>query len=461
MNLSFTEKLIIKTLLADDRYASSIVSSVERKHFTSRTAGQIYETIQKHFSQYKDLPSADVVVSNLTNGAECTEYIQECNSIDFDSVKQFDYLIDSTDEWLKQRAIQLAIMESADVISEKESADYGKIRELIEGALTKTLKADLGLNYFDDMFPRLKRIFTETDERVPTGFPMLDDLLNGGLPPYTLSIFVGRIHGGKSLVMNNMIARQIMAGYNVVMMTLEMSEDAMAQRFDSILSGLDINRIYSTKKKDLIDKLKEIKATPGRGSLFVKQFPPKSSSVNEFRMYLHELSMRKIKPHILYCDYINLLKQSGGKNNAAMHEEITQIAEELRALSFEYKIPVVSVTQINRGGMRVGLEELDFDFISGSLGIGNTADFLAMLGLDYDSQVYKSEMMYKVCKNRIGGQVGHIGKLYMDSASLRLYDESELDIWIKDASTSGAKRDLKEKENPNRGTSDQYQKRNK
>ena len=70
-------------------------------------------------------------------------------------------------------------------------------------------------------------------------------------------------------------------------------------------------------------------------------------------------------------------------------------------------------------------------------------------------------VLHEAGLNRIGGQVGHIGKLYMDSSSLKLYDESELDIWMKDAVISGSKRDLKEKENPNRGISDQYQKRNK
>lgn len=447
MNLDFAEKLLIKSIFEDERYAATIVSAVEKKHFTSRTAGKIYDHIKDHFKEYKELPTSDIVINTITDSEDAADYIKECKSIDFSSSKQFDYLITSTDEWLKQRAIQLAIMESADVISEKDSNDYGKIRELMESALCKSLKFDIGLNYFEDLGSRLKRIMTTKDTRIPSYFPMLDDILGGsggmgGFPPYTLSVFVGRIHGGKSLIMNNLIARQIMHGHNVVMLTLEMSQDAMAQRFDSILTGLDINRIYSTKFNDLKQKISAIKSTPGRGNLFVKQYPPKGSSVGDFRAYLHELAIRKFKPSIIFVDYINLMKTSY-KSHGALHEDITQISEELRALSFEFECPVVSVTQINRGGMRVGLDELDFDFISGSLGIGNTADFLSMLGLDYDSQVYKSEIHYKINKNRIGGQVGTTGKLYMDSRSLKLYDESELDLWIKDAEISNGNRDIK------------------
>jgi hypothetical protein len=63
--------------------------------------------------------------------------------------------------------------------------------------------------------------------------------------------------------MINMASRQVMMGYNVVLFTLEMSQDSTAQRFDSILSGLDINRIYTTKKSELVTKLKEVKATEG------------------------------------------------------------------------------------------------------------------------------------------------------------------------------------------------------
>ena len=453
-NLSFAESLLIKSILLDDRYASSIISAVEGKHFVSKVGAQIYNKVKDHYSAYKELPSSDIIINTIGSQSlqeEAAEYLKACSSIDFDINKQFDYLIDSTDEWLKQRAVQLAIMESADVISEKDSADYGKIREIMEGALTKTFRIDLGLNYFDDLGTRLKRIFTGVDVRVKTYFPMLDDILNGGFTPYTFSVFVGRIHGGKSLIMNNLICRQVMHGHNIVMFTLEMSQDAMAQRFDSILTNQDINRIYTTKENQsrLAQALAEVKNTPGRGTLFVKQYPPRGSSINDFRAYLHELSMRKFKPSIIFCDYVNLLKP-GFKSKAARWEEIEQISEELRSLSFEYQCPVVSVTQINRGSMRAGLDELDFDAISGSLGIGNTADFLAMLGLDYDSQIYKSEIMYSIAKNRIGGQVGTIGKFYVDDRSLRMYDESELELWIKDAEYTRGGRGLKEskKENP-------------
>ena len=138
-------------------------------------------------------------------------------------------------------------MDSADIISEGAEADYGKVRDLVESALTKTLKIDLGLNYFDSLSERLKRIFTASDVRVPTGFTAFDEYINGGFPGYTLSMGAARVHGNKSGWMANCAARQVLMGYSPVMFTLEMSEDAFGQRFDSIFTGLDINRIYSTK----------------------------------------------------------------------------------------------------------------------------------------------------------------------------------------------------------------------
>ena len=119
--------------------------------------------------------------------------------------------------------------------------------------------------------------------------------------------------------------------------------------------------------------------------------------------------MRDVKPHILYVDYINLMK-SAYKVEQNMYSTIKRVAEELRALSFEFEIPVISVSQLNREGTFVNFEALDFNHIAESLGIPATADFMSIIGTDEDMMVYENEVLYKITKNRLGGRVGQILK---------------------------------------------------
>jgi replicative DNA helicase len=219
-----------------------------------------------------------------------------------------------------------------------------------------------------------------------------------------------------------------------------MSEDAFAQRFDSILTGLDMNRMYLSREKrsQLISKLQNIKTYDNLGKLFIKQYPTGAASILDFRMYLRELQIRGNDIDIIYVDYINLMR-AAYKQSDGMYQVIKAISEELRALSFEFKCPIVSVSQLNREGFYTTFAEINFNHIAESMGIPATADFMAILGTDENEMIYESEVLYKITKSRIGGMVGTIDKFYLDKRSLKMYDASEMDEWIEDATISGDK----------------------
>jgi len=313
--------------------------------------------------------------------------------------------------------------------------------------LVKDIRIDLGLKYFEEMGIRLRRIFTTSESRIPTYFPVFDELINGGFPPYTFSVITAKIHGGKSNTMANFAARQVLNGKNAVVISLEMSQDAFAQRFDGIYSGLDINRIYLSRsyKRNLIDKLTPLRDSEDRGELYIKQYPTGDASVLDFRIYLRELVLRDIKIDIVYVDYINLMK-TAYKTDKNMYSTVKRVSEELRALSFEFKCPILSVSQLNREGFFVNFNELDFNYVAESMGVPATADFMAILGVDEEQMVYESEILYKITKSRIGGRVGHTERFYLDKRSLKMYDVSELDLWIEEATDSGDDREQVDQE---------------
>ena len=281
---------------------------------------------------------------------------------------------------------------------------------------------------------RLERIFTASINRIPTYFYGLDEFIQGGFPPFTLSVLVAKIHGFKSNTMANWAARQVLNGHTVVLLTLEMSEDMFAQRFDSIYSRMDINQMYTNRHNQvkLFRNLKTLYKDEKRGNLFIKQYPTGAASVADFRAYLRELTIRGINPEIIYVDYLNLM-QATNVPASDLYIKGKSIAEELRALSFEFELPVVSVSQLNREARWTDFKSIDFNYISESMGVPATADFMAIIGLDEDDWIYQHEIHNKIAKNRLGGRVNEIWKTYYDERTLKMYDETEEQLWLDDA----------------------------
>ncbi len=451
MESSFLEKIMIKSIMADKNYLSAILSSFSKDYFDDITAGQIYEYVCRNFTEFGNIVPESAIIAEIDKTeTKAKDFFNEVNSIDFDVAKNYDFLFNNTNSYLKEKAIKKSILDSVDVINKAESSnitteDIGKIRHIIEEGLTKDLLIDLGLNYFGDLKERLTRILTSDVKRIPTYFPILDEYISGGFPPYTLSLFIARIHGQKSSFLANMASRQVLHGKNVVLASLEMSEDAFAQRFDAIFTLYDINGIYRDKtlRSKLVKTLNDVKNKDGMGELWIKDFPTGKATIADFRRYLRELIIRGSRPDIFICDYINLMKPEY-KNKGDMYSDVKTISEELRALSFEFKIPVVSVSQLNRDGMNIPFEQVDFTSIAESIGTIATSDMATIFGNDESKSVYESELFYKIVKNRLGGRVGEINKLYYDQRNLKIYDSCELDKWIFDAGVSGDTRKMAE-----------------
>jgi len=425
-----------------------ISSMFDSRFFQDPIISQLFSLTQNYVNEYNEKPDRGLLI-NLVDSSDkdsTIEIFNEIDELDFDIPSQYKYIFDETNNYLKTRALSYAIMDSLPIIESK--GNLNEIRELVESALCKDLSINLGLDYFSTMAERLKRMMSSSEHRVKTYYKMLDDFINGGFPPFILGVFIGQIHGFKSNLLANLAARQVLNNINVVLLTLEMSEDAFAQRFDSILSGYDINKIY-THDEIKVKTYKELVALSKNndlGKLFIKQFPTGNASVQDYRIYIRELKMRDWTPDILYVDYINLMKPSYN-SKGDLYTDVKKISEELRALSFEFEIPVISVSQLNRIGAQVGFEEVSFDYIAESRGLPATADFLSILGIDYDALVYQHEVHYKISKNRLGGRIGETSKFYYDSRSLKMYDETEENLWFNDAKKSNDDRKFEEKKN--------------
>ena len=442
LDVNFLEVCMIKTLLEDKNYLVTLSSTFEEKYFQNKEAGEIFTFIKSHLEEFKEIPSKEIICSSVKNKESVLKFLDKTSQLDYDVCKNYDWLLEKSNEYLKETSIKAAILSSVEII--KANEDLSMINGIIEGALCKDLKIDLGQSYFDDYKERLIRIAQSKQEVVPSCFPILDELINGGFPPKTFSVIIGKIGFGKTLFLCNMAMRQVMAGYTPVIFTLEMSEDAYSQRFDSILSLMDINRLYINNKNigDLAKKITKERDKDGRGSLIIKEFPTGKATFNDYRIFLRELRMRGIKPSIGLIDYLGLMATPSYKGDN-LYIRTKYLAEEGRSFAFENNIPLVSVSQFQREGLNMDITELDFDRIAEGIVLAATADFIALLGNNAEDMIYNSEVWWKIVKNRLGGRVGYMDKFYKDDKSLKFYCSTELDKWLEDSKITGDERTIK------------------
>lgn len=158
---------------------------------------------------------------------------------------------------------------------------------------------------------------------------------------------------GKSLFLANQAARSVLDGHNVLYVSLEMAEDRVAQRLDSIFTRIQQSEL-SNRVEDIEERLEIIsKQWEDRGKLMVKEFPTKRLSVTGLRAFLNQLkNYEDFTPDVLIIDYLELMKTD---KEMAEYQGQERLAQELRGVASEYGCLVWTATQTNREGKKVNI----------------------------------------------------------------------------------------------------------
>jgi hypothetical protein len=230
---------------------------------------------------------------------------------------------------------------------------------------------------------------------------------------------------GKSLFMCHVAAGCMVQGRNVLYITLEMSEEKIAERIDANLLNVTVDDLVELPK-DMYDKKVDRVRKMTNGKLIIKEYPTASASATHFRTLLNELNLkRSFVPDIIFIDYLNICCSSRIKAGASVNSYtyVKAIAEELRGLAVEFNLPVVSATQTTRSGFTSsdpGLEDT-----SESFGLPATADLMFAL-ISSEELEELGQIMVKQLKNRYSDPTMYkrftVG---IDRSKMKLYDTEQ------------------------------------
>ena len=403
MDTQTIERTTLSNLIYNENYARKVLPFIKGKYFEVREERIIFEEISNFVDKYKKIPtqtSLEIEVGERKDLSEIeykkvVDIIKTLNPVEVD----FDWLVDHTEKFCKDKAIHNAIVDGISIIDGRDkNRTPDSIPSILTDALAVSFDNAVGHDYIDDADSRFE-YYHRVEERIPFDLDFFNKITKGGLPPKTLNIALAGTGVGKSLFMCHMAANCISQGKNVLYITLEMAEERIAERIDANLMNISMEDLHSLPKKMFDDKIAQIQKNTG-GKLIVKEYPTASAHSGHFRGLLKELAIKKsFKPDILFIDYLNICSSSRFKGNANVgsYFYIKAIAEELRGLAVENNVPIMSATQTTRSGFSntdIGLEDT-----SESFGLPATADF--MFAITSTEELDKlNQIAIKQLKNR-------------------------------------------------------------
>ena len=359
-----------------------------------------------------------------------------------DITRQRDWFLQEVEAFCRHRAMENVILDGIDLLRDGRMDEvYRRVKE----AVTISLCSDLGTNYFSAPEERLRRMIDKSSF-VSTGWRVIDDKLFGGFSRGGLNVFCGGPGSGKSLVLQNLALNWIFDGYVVVYFTLELSEDLVALRLDSMITGKSTKQVFSKIGETAL--MLEIKAKEAGNRLYIKKMPEGATTSNDLRGFLKEFEIQTgLKPDAIIVDYLDLMypnNRNVDPSNLFVKDKF--VSEELRALAHETNTFGATASQLNRSAVEAH-GEFDHSHIAGGISKINTADnVIGIWAPNPDRGEYQMQFM----KTRSSSGVGHRIKLAYDPDCMRITDPTAEQEAERPRSYNDMKEELAEKNQVNK-----------
>ena len=396
------DNIIIGNLLSDDEYFRKAIPFLKTEYFTGESK-TLLRKIQDYADKYNKAPTKQALAISIEEDRTISEgelpaLSEWLQGADVEAVDK-EWLLDQTEKYCKDKAIYNAIMDSIQVIDGKDK-DRGPdaLPDMLSKALQVGFDNNVGHDYIENADKRYE-FYHRLEEKMPFDLAMFNDITEGGLANKTLNVALAGTGVGKSLFMCHMAANCISQGKSVLYVTLEMSEERIAERIDANLMNLPIGQLKELSKQMFEDRIQEINEKI-QGRLIVKEYPTASAHAGHFKALLNELKLkRNFIPDIIFIDYLNICSSSRFRagSSANSYTIIKSIAEELRGLAVEHDVPIVTATQTTRSGYNSS--DVELTDTSESFGLPATADLMFAL-ISTEELEKLGQIMVKQLKNR-------------------------------------------------------------
>ena len=252
----------------------------------------------------------------------------------------------------------------------------------------------------DETLTEIEAASGRTDEMigVPTGFIELDELTHG-LHPGQMIVIAARPAVGKStLGIDIARAAAIKHKMATAVFSLEMSRTEITMRILSAEATIQLQDLRKgLKSQDQWNKLARIMGTISDSPLFIDDSP--NMSLMEIRAKCRRLKQQHNLKMVI-IDYLQLM--SSGKKVESRQQEVAEFSRALKLLAKEIEVPVIAISQLNRGPEQRTDKRPQMSDLRESGSIEQDADVVILLHRDRSDPERDGEADVIVAKHRNG-----------------------------------------------------------
>lgn len=379
---------VLSSLLTHKEFLVNIHDIISDEYFENPAQKWAIKEVLRYYDKYHTTPSLDILKVELLkvdNEVLQLSIKEQLKLAYVTSDDDLEYVQEEFTNFCKNQQLKKALMSSVDLL---KGGDFDGIRYLIDNALKAGQDKNLGHEYIKDIEERYRENSRET---VPTPWPKINQLLQGGLGNGDFGLIFGNPGGGKSWSLVAIGGHAVRLGYNVLHYTLELGEEYVGKRYDAFFTKIPVNKVDSHR-----DKIEEIlPQLPGK--LIIKEYPTGRASVSTIESHIAKSTSMGVKPDMVIIDYVDLL--SSRKTNRERKDEIDDIYTSTKGLARQLNIPIWSVSQVNRAGAQDKV--IQGDKAAGSYDKIMITDFCMSLSRKKEDKVNNTGRFH-LMKNRYG-----------------------------------------------------------
>jgi replicative DNA helicase len=373
------ERQALRIIATDPAFLVKWRGRLKPDHFNEPHIQVLFKTVDEYVKAYKILPTLNILYQHLKNHIGTHDNYQ--GFADYAQALFHEQF--STDEkavkdcmlaHMKAVDFDRFVLEAARMAADK---DYDKI----EGRLheltvrhTDSVPTAAYLSTIEDSVAERVKIEKELKMATPSPWPTLNLKHGGGWQASAVHAFMGPTGSGKSILLVNAGAHDVLQGKNVYHFTFELSDRKTKARYDVCLTGAGhAERIASPDKLDaFFDATKD-----SRGKLYVIQMSTGTCSTNGVRASINDhIMMGAPKPDVIILDYLTIMMPNDPDNVDMKRDyaKLKVIAEEVRALAMDLDLPILTALQSNRGS--TGKEKISKEDIADSYAVMHVLDLV-------------------------------------------------------------------------------------
>lgn len=398
------QKLLLEYLTSSPDTFGVCQAIVEPKYFDPEFANAV-RFMKEYYEEYSTTPDERQIKAETGIELERVEVKRD----------QLEYTTNQVEAYCRQKAIEQAVLSSPTLIKDGK---YAEVEKAVRDAVLVSLNRDLGLRYFEDPEERLQRLLAQPAV-IPTGWREVDEALFGGFSRKELLLVSAPSGGGKSITLSNLCYNVVLNGYNALYLSLELAEDIVAQRFDTMFTGVS-RKVWKDHVSEIATRVSAAGEGESMGSLDIKLMKS-GTNANQIRAYLKEYSLHYgYMPDVLIIDYIDKMRPNENIDMSDVWTKDKLVSEQSRDLGIEYNLAVATASQLNREAHKA--TRIGHEHIAGGISKINESDIYWSIKLG-EEQKAQGMCAFTFQKTRNSDGVDKTVYLKWDGKYLRIKDD--------------------------------------